>query len=246
MADDSSAGGAAMLPAASPIPSADDGLDLPVCLRRTAIQVAVVTAQDPLVRSGDSVDVIANPLDGCEAELAGVSADLRPSAPATGSDEFTILKAFSSFATPDRFSIIGPYAVDYVARGLVFKYGGITDWGLTAAGYDRLDELKRERGGLAPKVLTPPAVTDLSDDEQDMRDVLAAIAGAYRSDLSVTARTAHERDLIGLGYLAVTDDRGGLVVTDAGHTWLRETEIKAAPPPLTEPDPLTPMQTRLF
>jgi hypothetical protein len=235
-----SEGNATTLPVASPTLSADDGLDLPACLRRTKSDGGgkSAPAECPQDRS------CMHEPSGDDASSGQAIPGVAPSPSET--DEFTILKAFSSFATPDRFTIIGPVAVDYIARGLVFKYGGITDWGLTAAGYDRLDELKRERAGLAPKVLTPPAVTDLSEDERDMRDVLAAIAGAYRSDLSITARTAYERDLIGLGYLAVTDDRGGLVVTDAGHAWLRETEIEAAPPPLTEPDPPTPVQLTIF
>ncbi|MCB1394374.1 MT-A70 family methyltransferase, partial [Nitrobacter sp.] len=260
-ADESSDGGAAMLPVASPTLSADDGLDLPACLRRdheptspamasemvggvagacSAISCGENRTRTEIETSGDSAERRATNSQSGDPELVGAPA------PDSEPDEFTILKAFSSFATPDRFTIIGPVAADYIARGLVFKYGGVTDWGLTAAGYDRLDELKRERAGLAPKVLTPPAVSDLSDDERDMREVLAAIAGAYRSDLSVTARTAYERDLIGLGFLSVIDDCGGLAVTEAGHAWLRETEAGSAPPSLTQPEPLTPVQTRLF
>ncbi|WP_416194029.1 MT-A70 family methyltransferase [Nitrobacter sp. TKz-YC01] len=224
-ADESSAGGATTLPVAASVLSAPT---------------------DPVDVTADAVDEFADTIDSVAPELAGASAEAAPPPPDSEPDEFTILKAFSSFATPDRFNIIGPYTVDYIARGLVFKYGGITDWGLTAAGYDRLDELKRERAGLTPKVLTPPAVSELSDDERDMREVLAAVAGAYRSDLSVTARTAYERDLIGLGFLSVIDDCGGLAVTEAGHVWLSETEAGSAPPSLTQPEPLTPVQTRLF
>lgn len=223
-ADESSAGGATTLPVAASVISAPT---------------------DPVDVTADAVDEFADTIDSVAPELAAASAEAAPPAPDSEPDEFTILKAFSSFATPDRFTIIGPVAADYIARGLVFKYGGVTDWGLTAAGYDRLDELKRERAGLAPKVLTPPAVSDLSDDERDMRDVLAAIAGAYRSDLSVTARTAYERDLIGLGFLSVIDDCGGLAVTEAGHAWLRETESDASPS-LTQPEPLTPVQINMF
>lgn len=211
------------------------------------VAASVISAPtDPVDVTADAVDEFADTIDSVAPELAGASAEAAPPAPDSEPDEFTILKAFSSFATPDRFTIIGPVAADYIARGLVFKYGGVTDWGLTAAGYDRLDELKRERAGLAPKVLTPPAVSDLSDDERDMREVLAAIAGAYRSDLSVTARTAYERDLIGLGFLSVIDDCGGLAVTEAGHAWLRETEATNAPAPLTQPEPLTPVQINMF
>lgn len=261
-ADGSSAGNATMLPVASPALPADDALDLPACLRRTKSDVALGPSEpDSFVGSADAVDGIADSLDEIaddvaeaadtvdtgEPELAGAAAGPLPPAPDSEPDEFTILKAFANSATRDRFNIIGPVAADYIARGLVFKYDTITDWGLTAAGYDRLDELKRERAGLAPKVLTPPAVSDLSDDEQEMREVLAAVAGAYRSDLSATRRATYERDLIGLGFLSVIDDCGGLAVTEAGHAWLRETEAtNAPPPPLTRPEPLTPVQINLF
>ncbi|MCB1394269.1 MT-A70 family methyltransferase, partial [Nitrobacter sp.] len=250
----SSEGNAAMLPVASPTLSADDGLDLPACLRRSnsdsgvesktggasrcPLEHASGTASQDKPAEATGNDALADIAQAVKPAQPAVSYDRISEQPETAystdrqiagvasslsePDEFTILKAFSSFATPDRFTIIGPYAVDYIARGLVFKYGGVTDWGLTAAGYDRLDELKRARAGLASKVLTPPAVSDLSDDERDMREVLAAVAGAYRSDLSVTSRTAYERDLIGLGFLSVIDDCGGLAVTDAGHAWLRE------------------------
>lgn len=224
-ADESTAGGATTLPVAASVLSAPT---------------------DPVDVTADAVDEFADTIDSVAPELAGASAEAAPPPPDSEPDEFTVLKAFSSFATPDRFAIIGPVAVDYIARGLVFKYGGVTDWGLTAAGYDRLDELKRERAGVAPKVLTPPAVSDLSDEEQEMREVLAAVAGAYRADLSASRRASYERDLIGHGFLSVIDDCGGLAVTEAGHAWLRETEATNAPAPLTQPEPLTPVQINMF
>ncbi|GEC15175.1 MT-A70 family methyltransferase [Nitrobacter winogradskyi] len=224
-ADESFAGGATTLPVAAFVLSAPT---------------------DPVDVTADAVDEFADTIDSVAPELAGASAEAAPPPPDSEADEFTVLKAFSSFATPDRFAVIGPVAVDYIARGLVFKYGGVTDWGLTAAGYDRLDELKRERAGVAPKVLTPPAVSDLSDEEQEMREVLAAVAGAYRADLSASRRASYERDLIGHGFLSVIDDCGGLAVTEAGHAWLRETEATNAPAPLTQPEPLTPVQINMF
>jgi N6-adenosine-specific RNA methylase IME4 len=262
----SPAGGAATTPAASPDLFADDGLDIPAFLRRvegvqpsysgrivgTGGEYAIddrgaLIAKDFLspgeAKSLEEFEAL--PLLG-DTELAGASADRTPPEPAGDEpDEFTILRTFANFAMPDRIAICRPRAADYIARGLVFAHGGLDDWGLTATGWDRLDALKRERAGLKPKVLTAPAVADLSDDEQDMREVLSCIAGANRCMLSVTARTEYERDLIGLGYLAVTDDKGGLAVTDAGRAWLAETEAACAPQ-LTEPSPPSPVQLTIF
>jgi N6-adenosine-specific RNA methylase IME4 len=278
-ADESSAGGAALAPAASPTIFADDGLDIPSFLRRTKStegKAGLAGGLRPLPAAGqnDRRDAARNSSDGGvesrhagEPELpsgilgnpdqaADTTAEQSPAAgdPVAAAgvapspsdpDEFTILRTFSNFAMPDRRAICEPREADYIARGLVFKYGAVDDWSLTASGWNRLEELKRERTGIGPEVLTAPAIADLSDDEQDMREVLAAIAGANRCVLSVTAREAFERDLIGLGYLEVTDDRGGLAVTEAGRAWLRATE-PASGSPLTEPDPPSPVQLTIF
>lgn len=88
----------------------------------------------------------------CEADVEPVSRlaagrtadDVPATSPAAKDsvDEFTALRAISSYAYQGRQAIVAAVGEEYIKRGYAYLVGGATDYQLTEAGWARLNELK--------------------------------------------------------------------------------------------------------
>ncbi|MBN8972940.1 MAG: hypothetical protein J0H51_13095 [Rhizobiales bacterium] len=128
-----------------------------------------------------------------DAEVGDVPATLPASKDSV--DEFTALRALSSFAYPDRMSIVACVADDYIARGLAFQIGGTEDWSLTEVGWARLNELKVAQSDAASNNVSRET-GDIIAEQRAMCDELDVIDAGQSIPLSFMVERLRSDELI--------------------------------------------------
>ncbi len=133
------------------------------------------------------------------------SASGTQSAPPQPVDEFTALRALSSFAYPDRSSIVEGIADAYIARGLAFQIGGTQDYSLTDAGWARLNELKAAQEAEAASNNVSREIDDIIADLRIVCDALDVVDSGIDLPIDVLVERLRTEELIaGKGKLKLT------------------------------------------
>lgn len=101
-------------------------------------------------------------------------------------DEFTALRAISSYAYQGRQAIVAAVGEEYIKRGYAYLVGGATDYQLTEAGWARLNELKAAQEIETASNNVSRETADIIAEQRIACDALDVIdiGGAVTGDLS--------------------------------------------------------------